>query len=300
MPRPRYLERAKRFFFRHFERFLVLLLVASLLFINYLVDQKLPFLSFYYLPIILAGFYGGRRFAVFAGVFVAALVFFFQAFEGLQMEAGLSGAALLTLVPWAGFLILTGYVVGTLADQRAARLADLKTAYLATLEVLTFHIEDAERHHEGHSHRVAELAAAIGKAMGIPEGDVENLRVAGLLHEVGIADQKLLRLLSRTVADDRVAVASGLRGAAELVAEYARYYEIVGEEWDIEELPMPQGVKILAVADAFETLQMATPVRAAFTRWSALDEVEKGSGKTFARDAVRALRVVAGRPEVSL
>jgi len=46
-------------------------------------------------------------------------------------------------------------------------------------------------------------------------------------------------------------------------------------------------------------LQMATPVRAAFPKWSALEEVEKGAGKTFANDAVRALRSVAGRPEVS-
>ena len=56
-------------------------------------------------------------------------------------------------------------------------------------------------------------------------------------------------------------------------------------------------MKILAVADAFETLQMATPVRVAFPKWSALEEVEKGAGKTFAKDAVRALRTVAGRPE---
>jgi len=90
-----------------------------------------------------------------------------------------------------------------------------------------------------------------------------------------------------------------LRGAAEIIAEYAHYYEIVGDDWDIEALPLPLTVKILAVADAFETLQMATPVRAAFPKWSALEEVEKGAGKTFARDAVRALRAVSGRPAVA-
>src|SRR5207302_115099 len=205
----------QQFFFRNFERMLVLLLVASLLGINWLVEQKFAFLSFYYLPIILAGFYGGRRFAVVAGLFVASLVFFFQATQGLGMDAGLTQDALMLLIPWGGFLILTGYVVGGLAEQRASRLADLKNAYLATLEVLTFHIESAERHQEGHSTRVAELSGAI------------------------------------------------------------------------------------AVADAFETLQMATPVRPAFTRWSALEELEKGAGKTFAREAVRALRVVAGRPEAT-
>jgi len=295
----RSLERAKQLFLRHFERLLVLLLVASLLVINALIDQKIAFLSFYYLPIILAGFFGGRRFAVVSGVFIASLVVFFQATRGLGMEAGLTEDVLLTLIPWAGFLILTGYVVGGLAEQRAARLTDLKNAYLATLEVLTYHIESAERHQEGHSTRVAQLAADVGAELKLSENEVENLRIAALLHEVGTADQRLLRLLSRSVTDESLAVARALRGAAEIIAEYSHYYEIVGDDWDIEALPMAVTVKVLAVADAFETLQTATPVRPAFTRWSALEEVEKGAGRTFAREAVRALRVVAGRPEVA-
>src|SRR2546422_10321941 len=87
-----------------------------------------------------------------------------------------------------------------------------------------------------------------------------------------------------------------MRGAAEIIGEYGHYYEIVGEDWDIEALPIPLTVKVLAVADAFETLQMATPVRAAFPKWSALEEVEKGAGKTVAKDAGRGLRAVAGPP----
>lgn len=289
----------QRYVLKYFERILVVLLVASLLLINRVIEQKFAFLSFYYLPVILAGFYGGRRFAVVSAVFIASLAVFFQMIEGLGMEAGLTEQALLTLVPWAGFLILTGYVVGGLAEQRASRLADLKNAYLATLEVLTFHIESAERHQQGHATRVAELAAGIGTELKLPETEIENLRIAALLHEVGTADQRLLRLLSRSVTDESLAVARALRGAAEIIAEYSHYYEIVGDDWDIESLPMATPVKVLAVADAFETLQMATPVRPAFSRWSALEEVEKGAGKTFAREAVRALRVVAGRPEIA-
>jgi len=287
----------QRFVLKYFERILVLLLVASLLVINSLIEQKFAFLSFYYLPIILAGFYGGRRFAVVSGLFIVSLVFFLQATQGMGMEAGLTQDAFLALVPWGGFLILTGYVVGGLAQQRAARLTDLKNAYLATLEVLTFHIESAENNQEGHSTRVAELAAAMGAELKLSDGELENIRIASLLHEVGTADQRLLKLLSRSVTDESLAVARALRGAAEIIAEYSHYYEIVGDDWDIEALPMAITVKVLAVADAFETLQMATPVRPAFTRWSALEEVEKGAGKTFAREAVRALRVVAGRPE---
>src|SRR2546421_12741242 len=83
------LDRTKRFVFKHFERLLVLLLVASLLLIQQFVEYKLAFLSFYYLPIIAAGFLVGRRMAVWATVFVVLLVGFILAFQGLDAAAGL-------------------------------------------------------------------------------------------------------------------------------------------------------------------------------------------------------------------
>ena len=63
-----HIERAKWFLFRNFERTLVILLVASLLGIHWLIDDKLAFLSFYYLPIIVAGFFVGRATAVLAAI----------------------------------------------------------------------------------------------------------------------------------------------------------------------------------------------------------------------------------------
>ena len=293
------MERAKLFFYRHFERAFILLLVGAMLGIHWVVDQKFAFLSFYYLPMILAGFYGGRRFAVTSGAFVVLLVFFYQAVRGLGTEEGLTLDALMALVPWAGFLILTGYVVGGLAQQRAERLRDVRNAYLATLELLTLHIESAERQQQGHSKRVSDLAVAIGHHLGLADQDVEDLRIAALLHEVGTKDQRLLRLLSRSVTDPAVPLGRAMRGAAEIIGEYGHYYEIVGDEWDVDSLPLPPTVKILAVADAFETLQMATPVRPAFPTWTALEELERVAGKTFAGDAVKALRAVSGSPETA-
>jgi hypothetical protein len=296
---PTLVERAKLFFFRHFERIFVLLLVGAMLVIHAVIEQKFAFLSFYYLPVILAGFYGGRRFAVVSSLFMVSLIFFYQAVQGLDMLPGFYEGAILSLVPWAGFLILTGYVVGTLAEQREARLVEVKNAYMATLELLAFHIESTEKNQKGHGNRVSELAVAIAREMKLPKDDIENLRVAALLHEVGTRDQRLVRLLSSSRSDASIPVARAMHGAAGIIGEYGHYYEIVGEDWEVDTLPMPLSVKILAVADSFETLQMATPVRQAFPKWSALEEIERGAGKTFAPAVVRALRMVAGAPEAS-
>src|SRR2546427_3220482 len=76
--------------------------------IHALVEQKFAFLSFYYLPMILAGFYGGRRFAVMAGGFVGGPVLFYQYFVGLDMFPRLFAPPPLPPGAWAGFLLPSG------------------------------------------------------------------------------------------------------------------------------------------------------------------------------------------------
>ncbi|MGH7754541.1 MAG: HD domain-containing protein, partial [Gemmatimonadales bacterium] len=281
----------------HFEHLLVLLIVVSLLGIHYLLEEKFAFLSFYALPVIFAGFFLGKRPAVLSALLIVVLVLFFQAVEGLTGTAGLHPVALLTLVPWGGFLVLTGYVVGMLSEQAKARLFDLRSAYLATLELLTVHLEATEKQQEGHSRRVSDLAVRLGEALGLRQEELETLRVGSLLHEVGTREPRLLKLLAQpggsgsgSESGPDLPVARAMRGAGELINEYTHYYEVVGDEWPIDELPLSTAVKILAVADAFETLQIPTLHRPAFAPWSAIEEIERGTGRTFARDVVRSLR----------
>lgn len=298
MPPRTVLDRVKWFIFRHFERVLVLVLVASMLGIHWLIDYKIAFLSFYYLPVILAGFFLGRNTAVWSSVFIVSLVIFFQAVEGLNGQAGFGGSVLFTLIPWAGFLILTGYVVGRLAQQRQASMDELRQAYVTMLELLTFNLEADDKHQSGHSRRVAQLAAQLAQDMGLPDGEIENIRVAALLHEIGPHDPRFLRLLGRFPGENRtIPLASAVHGATDILEEYGRYYELVGDEWPVDHLTLSFGAKILAVADAFETLQTPTDYRQAFARWSALEEIERGAGRTFSTPVVRALRRVVAQPE---
>jgi hypothetical protein len=190
------LERTKRFVNRNFERLLVVLLVASLLLIHNFIEHKFAFLSFYYLPVIAAGFLVGRRMAVWASLFVVLLVGFIQAMQGLEGHAGLHMEELLTLVPWGGFLILTGYAVGALAEQRKARTDDVRGTYLTMLELLTLHVDSSDRMRRGHSYRVGERAVALAKELGLGDAQQEDLRVAGLLHEIGPRDPRLVRVMA--------------------------------------------------------------------------------------------------------
>lgn len=283
------IEHTKRFVNRHFERLLVIGLVGSLLLIHYFVDYKWAFLSFYYLPVITAGFLVGRRATVFAALFVVLLVTFIQAMEGITGHAGLHVDELSTLVPWGGFLILTGYAVGTLADQRRERTEDVRGTYLTMLELLTIHVDSSDRMRRGHSYRVGERAVLLGRELGLSESQQEDLRIAGLLHEIGPRDPRLVRVMGEVPAarDSRL---SSMRRALRMVDEYSHYHEVVSAGWPVDDTRITLGAKILAVADAYETLQTPTPTRQSFAPWTALEEIERGAGSTFATEVVHALR----------
>ena len=293
------LERLKYSLFAHFERLLVVLVVASMLVIHAVIDYKGAFLSFYFLPVILAGFVLGRNAAVLAAVLISALVVFFQAVAGVVSAPGLHVSALLSLVPWAGFLILTGHVVGTLSEQREENARDLRETYITMLELLTFYLESRDRH-RGHSYRVATRATEIGRELQLTEQQLGALRVAALLHEIGAGDPKLQRFFTiHPAALDKVPVARALREASEILGEYARYHELVGADWPVDEVRVSTATKILAVADAYETLQVPTDVRTAMPPFAALEELERGAGRTFGAEAVNALRRITARPEAA-
>ena len=65
------MDRAKRYLLANFEHLFVLVTLLSTLVVNYLVPAKLAFLNFYFLPIILAGYYLGRRTAVLGALLCA-------------------------------------------------------------------------------------------------------------------------------------------------------------------------------------------------------------------------------------
>ncbi|HJQ18968.1 MAG TPA: HD domain-containing protein, partial [Gemmatimonadaceae bacterium] len=217
----------KRFVNRHFERLLVIVLVGALLFIQQAVEYKMAFLSFYYLPIIAAGFLVGRRMAVWAALFVVLLVGFLQTFQGFVARPGLHAESLSYLIPWGGFLILTGYAVGALAEQRRARTNDVRATYLAMLELLSLHVDASDRMRRGHSYRVGERAALLARELGVDETRQEDLRIAGLLHEIGPRDPRLLRAIAALPGGGHGDSAS-IRAALHLVEEYSHYHEGVG------------------------------------------------------------------------
>ena len=180
------MEQAKDFVLKHFEKILVVIILLASFIGTYLIEEKSIVLNFYYLPVLASGYFLGRRLGVLTAVFsilvvVISSLFFPNSFFGNQDFL----KSFAQISSWAGFLILASVAVGTLYEQNEHRIRDLKNAYIGILEILSKYLESTDRYTKGHSVRVSELAMEIGVAMELPRAEVENVRVAGLLHDIG-------------------------------------------------------------------------------------------------------------------
>lgn len=117
------MDRLKRYLLANFEHLFVLATLLSTAGVNYLIPTKLAFLNFYYLPIILAGYYLGRRRAVLGALLCALMIAIYVILFPQAFQMGGSPLDVYTYVAsWGGFLILAGAVVGRLQERLAAEV----------------------------------------------------------------------------------------------------------------------------------------------------------------------------------
>jgi len=249
------MERAKQFVADNLERITVLLILIGIAIIHFFVLDKLPFLSFYYIPVLLAAWGCGRRTALLMSVLAVFLVVLYavalpsnfdEKLADLSKEFNTQSAAgapqtrlsaiekeiadrkfdiHFSLASWGAFLILAAVLVGTLYDQKEKRAKELRHAYVGILELLTKCLECTDRHVLGHSQRVAELAVEVARELKLPENAVEKVRVGGLLHDIGKVDVSVRALQKSTglSEEERKEIgAHALRGA-----EILRSVEVV-------------------------------------------------------------------------
>src|SRR4030043_1528106 len=180
------MEEFKQLIFKHFEKFIVGVILFAAFAGTYLIHEKSIILNFYYLPVLFSAYFLGRRMGVLTAVFsiLAVVICVLLSPEQFYMNKML-WQNVTHLSSWGGFLILASVAVGTLYQKHEGRLQELRSAYIGILEILSKYLESSDRYTKGHSVRVSELAMEIAIAMELPRSEVENIRVAGVLHDIG-------------------------------------------------------------------------------------------------------------------
>jgi len=303
------MEKFKSFVMKHFEESLVLAIALIIIVVNFFVIQKLAFLNFYYLPVLVAGYVMGRKMALLASLFCIALIAF-SAINNPQIFLIDKSPLLLAtdLMVWSGFLILAAYVVGTLYEQREKKISELKNAYIGVLEILAKYLESYDRYTRSHSLRVADYASGIAIAMELPRNEVENIKVAALLHDIGKIDisSNLIRKAAALSNEEKEIMASHphkgvellsvvggvLKDAMPIVEAHHDFFVECKSLEDRKAKKIPLGARILSVADGFDAMVTDRPYRKGMPHWEAMEELEKCAGTQFDPQVVEAFKRV--------
>ena len=175
--------------------------------------------------------------------------------------------------------------------------------YKRTVNALAAAIDAKDPYTCGHSQRVREYALMAGKAMSLPPETMEALEYAGVLHDVGkigIVESMLckpshLNPEEWIVMRDHPAIGAVilgdvpfLEGARELVLYHHERYDGTGYPNRLKKEDIPMGARLIAVADAFDTMVTDRAYRSALGQDIALDELHKCSGTQFCPTAVEA------------
>jgi len=181
-------------------------------------------------------------------------------------------------------------------DQKTKEILEASRIHLATVEALATAIDARDQVGVGHVRRTQIYAVGLGRLMDLSEGEIDALRTGALLHDIGklaVPDHILNKPGRLTQAEMEKTKIHSSVGASILekvgfptpVVPTVKYHH---EFWDGSGYPeglrgsqIPLTARILAVADAFDTLRGARPYRPAISREDACSFLRAGSGSQF-------------------
>jgi putative nucleotidyltransferase with HDIG domain len=201
-----------------------------------------------------------------------------------------------------------GHVSAALEKTRVT--AGLQADLSRVVRALSALVDAAERVPAGHAQRVMDHAIAIGEEMALPVGDLECLRFAGLLHDIGtlgLPEEIVLKPSSLSGEEE-----ARMRRHAEVGATLVEQMDFLGavapvvmhhhERWDgygypagLEGDEIPLLARVLAVADAWDSMTSDRAHRKALPLGTARRELAHGAGTQFDPAVVEAFLVVLDR-----
>ena len=298
------------------ELVIVFLLVIITGMLYFLVSNQRAFLNFFYLPVLMGAYLYGKQHGTYSALLSVVMIFTLAYFiPETFLSSGTSTATSkwADIATWGGFLIITGYAMGVLYEKKESHARELATTYHGIITMLSLVIDSVDRYTQSHSYRVSKYAAKIAEAAGLDESDIEDVRIAALLHDLGkigvsadilnkigtLSDREMREMSSHTSKAAGILEPVGgkvLKILPLILGHHERYdgkgyHALVGES-------IPIGAKIIAVADVYDALTTDRPYRKALSPLEGKEEILKGSGTHFDPEIVGHFEQVFSRLEV--
>lgn len=200
------------------------------------------------------------------------------------------------------------------ASKNLTRLyEDLRTTYMRTIKTLAQAIDARDHYTHRHSENVAKIAVAIAEEMHLFAKDIELIREACELHDLGkIGIQDGILIKSGELNPDEWEVMKQhpvtgaqilepltfLHGVVDLVIQHHEHYDGGGYPKGLKQDEILLGARIIHLADAYEAMTSARSYRKIpLSKEGAIAEIKMNIGKQFDPEVVKAfLRVIERLP----
>lgn len=172
-------------------------------------------------------------------------------------------------------------------------LHEQQEMFLGSLRAITAALDAKDSYTQGHSERVAYLAAELARAVGLDEEEIERIHIAGLMHDVGKigVPEAVLCKPGKLTDEEFDAIKQHPRIGYDILAGIPQLADILpGVLWHHERADgrgYPDGLaskdtpliaRILAIADTFDAMSSNRSYRSALTREKVLAEISRVGG----------------------
>jgi len=204
------------------------------------------------------------------------------------------------------YLVFRSYrlYLGRLEAEKT-HVEDMAALHLRTIEALALAIEAKDQRTHDHLRRVQAYAVGIGKAMELSEPEMDALRAASILHDIGklAVPEHIISKPGKLTPEEFDKVKIHPLVGAEILERVNFPYPVVPivrahhEKWDGSGYPIglrgkeiPVGARILSVVDCFDALSSDRSYRPALPVAEAFHEVEAEAGRSFDPEVVDCLK----------
>jgi HD-GYP domain-containing protein (c-di-GMP phosphodiesterase class II) len=175
-------------------------------------------------------------------------------------------------------------------------LHEQQAMFVGSLRAITAALDAKDSYTRGHSERVAFLAAELARAVGLSDDEVEQIHLAGLMHDVGKigVPEAVLCKAGKLTAEEFDEIKKHPRMGYEILAGIPQLADVMPgvlwhhERWDGRGYPdgiageaIPPIARILALADTFDAMSSNRSYRPAMPRERVLAEIVNVAGAQF-------------------
>jgi len=202
---------------------------------------------------------------------------------------------------WAALMVI---IPLQLARYSLSKYTEVRDLFFGSVSALSQAIDAKDGFTRGHADRVSRIAGAIAREIGVPEREIEQIELAGLLHDIGKigVEDRILMKPARLEPDETALMrrhpiygasilepSAALRPLVPIVLHHHENYDGSGYPEGLKGEAIPLGSRVIIVADAYEAMTSDRIYRKAIGHEKAMEQLNRYKGVQFDPSVVRAL-----------